>query len=83
MCLAVPMKLKSISPDGLTGEVEMSGATLEVGLELVPDARLGNYLLIHAGMAIELLEDEDAEKILETYEEYVMNMHQHSPDTNI
>ena len=40
-------------------------------MELVPDARIGNYLLVHAGMAIELLEDEDAEKILETYEEYV------------
>ena len=83
MCLAVPMKLKSISPDGLSGEVELSGATLDIGLELVPDARIGNYLLVHAGMAIELLEDEDAEKILETYEEYVVNMQQHSPDAII
>ena len=71
MCLAKPLKLIAIAPDSRSGTVDIGGDTLPVGLDLVPGAKTGDYVLVHAGMAIELLDIEDAESILETYERYV------------
>ena len=79
MCLAKPLKLIDIDHSSSTGIVDISGNTLTVGLDLVPDASIGNYVLIHAGMAIELLEDEDAVKILDSYENFVETDGQISP----
>ncbi len=71
MCLAQPMKLKEIDKDNHTGSVALSESSLTIGLELVPDAKPGDYVLVHAGMAIDILDDEDAEAILETIHEFV------------
>lgn len=71
MCLAVPLKLITIDSSYMTGTVALSGGTLDVGLQLVPDARVGDFVLIHAGMAIERLEPGDARDILEACEGYV------------
>jgi len=71
MCLAVPLKLIRIDTTTMTGTVELSGGTLEVGIDLIPEACPGDYVLIHAGMAIERLETDDARSILETYRDYV------------
>jgi hydrogenase expression/formation protein HypC len=65
------MKLKEINPDNHTGIVVLNESSLTIGLELVPEAQPGDYLLVHAGMAIDILDDEDAEAILETIEEFV------------
>jgi hydrogenase expression/formation protein HypC len=70
MCLAKPLKLATVSPDN-TGTIEIPGGSLTIGLDLVPDAKPGNYVLVHAGMAIELLDDSDAESILEDYKNFV------------
>ena len=80
MCLAVPMKLVSVSPDRATGEVAVGADTLVVGLDLVAGVAPGDYVLVHAGMAIESLEDEDAAAILESIEEYVETMDRVSPE---
>ncbi len=53
---------------------------LPIGLDLVPDAQPGDYVLVHAGMAIELLSDRDAASILEAYEEYVTTDEQLFPE---
>ena len=79
MCLAKPLKLIEIDADNSNGMIETGGGTLKVRLDLVPKARTGDYVLVHAGMAIELLEDEDAQAILESYENYVFNKDQFSP----
>lgn len=70
MCLAKPLKLTAIDPGGHQGRVSMSDGELTVGLLLVPEAKVGDFVLVHAGAAIEVLGREDAEAILDAYEEF-------------
>ncbi|HDN67660.1 MAG TPA: HypC/HybG/HupF family hydrogenase formation chaperone, partial [Firmicutes bacterium] len=51
MCLAIPMKV--IKVKGSQGIVELSGVEREVNLQLVEDVSVGDYILIHAGFAIQ------------------------------
>ena len=62
MCIAVPMKVVEIK--GNMGVVEHSGVQREVGLMLMDDAQLGDWVLIHAGFAISKLNQEEAEETL-------------------
>lgn len=55
MCLAVPMKL--IKNNGITGVVELGTIQKEIGLQLLEDVRVGDYLIIHAGYAIQKLDE--------------------------
>ncbi len=50
MCLAIPMRLIEI--DGAAGVAEVDGVTRQVRLDLLPEVALGDYILIHAGLAI-------------------------------
>lgn len=81
MCLAVPLLLIDVFPDRRTGTVSSGGLTREVGLDLVPDAGPGDYLLVHAGMAIEILEQETAGEILDTFRRYSELPDQLAPGT--
>jgi len=67
MCLAVPMKLVKI--EGNKGLVELSGVKKEISLTLLKDVEIGDYLIIHAGFAIEKLNEKEAKKTLEIWEE--------------
>lgn len=62
MCLAVPGELISIDehPDPLwrMGEVSFGGVLRQVSLACVPEARVGDQLLVHVGMALTVLEEE-------------------------
>ena len=62
MCLAVPGELVSIEehadPLWRTGEVRFGGVLRQVSLACVPEARLGDQLLVHVGMALTVLEPE-------------------------
>ena len=62
MCLAIPMRLIEI--DGVTAVAEVDGVTRAVRLDLLPEAVLGDYVLIHAGLAISRLDAENAEETL-------------------
>ena len=64
MCLAIPGKITEIREDSLA-TVDILGATREVALDLTPQAGLGDYVIVHAGFAIEVV---DAEYALETIE---------------
>ena len=70
MCLAVPIKLVEISADKSEGVVAMGASTMTIGLDLVPQASVGNFVLVHAGMAIEVIEQDEAEETLNAYREY-------------
>ncbi len=63
MCLAVPMKLSKIQ--GTRGLVEIGGVQREVGLELIENAQVGDYLIVHAGYAIEILDRTEAKHTIE------------------
>ncbi|MDO5117340.1 MAG: HypC/HybG/HupF family hydrogenase formation chaperone [Eggerthellaceae bacterium] len=64
MCLAIPGKITEIGEDSLA-TVDILGVTREVALDLTPQAQLGDYVLVHAGFAIEVV---DADYALETIE---------------
>ena len=67
MCLAMPMKIKNI--DGKSAECEAGGLTQKVRIDFVSDARPGDYLMVHAGFAIEKMTEKEALENLELLEE--------------
>ena len=66
MCLAIPMKIVKI--DGDSGIVETSGVRKAISLNLV-DAKVGDYVLVHAGVAIGKVEEREAEETMAMLEE--------------
>ncbi|NLX14953.1 MAG: HypC/HybG/HupF family hydrogenase formation chaperone [Phycisphaerales bacterium] len=70
MCLAVPGKILEIKQAdnapgvGATGMVDFQGSRMEVGLAFTPDARVGDWVLVHAGFALNVLDEAEA---LETW----------------
>lgn len=68
MCLAVPGKLLSISGDDpLTrmGRVSFGGIIKDVCLAYVPEAKVGDYVIVHVGFAISILDEEEASRVFE------------------
>ena len=62
MCLAIPMRLIEI--DGAAGVAEVDGVTRQVRLDLLPEVALGDYVLIHAGLAIARVDPDYAQETL-------------------
>ncbi len=68
MCLAVPGQVLNIEDDQLrTATVSFGGVTKSVSLALVPEAGVGDYVIVHVGFAISKLDEESARRTLETY----------------
>ena len=67
MCLAVPALIKSVDDKG--AEVEIGGIRRRVSLWLTPDAKVGDYVLLHTGYAISIIDQEEAEETLRLFEE--------------
>lgn len=72
MCIAVPGKV--IETDGRVGKVDVRGNFLEVAIA-VRGIKPGDYVLIHAGCAIEIVKKEQAEEILELLQEMEQLIH--------
>lgn len=66
--MAVPMRLVEIR-EGAQGVADLAGSRQVVDLSLVEDARLGDYLIVHAGFAIETLDQAEAEATLAMFRE--------------
>ncbi len=67
MCLAVPLKIISI--EGKMGIGELGGVKKKVSLMLLDKVRVGDYVLLHAGFAINRLETKEAEELLQLLRE--------------
>jgi hydrogenase expression/formation protein HypC len=67
MCLAIPALVKSI--DGDTAEVEIGGVVRRAGIMLTPEVKQGDYILLHTGYAISIIDKDDALKTLEMLNE--------------
>ena len=68
MCLAVPGKIESVTgedPLMRTARVNFGGVIKEVSLAYVPDAAVGDYVIVHVGFALNKLDEQDALKVLE------------------
>jgi len=66
MCLAIPGKVieidATVSP--IMGKVSFGGIKKEVCLELVPEVQVGNYVIVHVGFAISMMDEEEAQETL-------------------
>lgn len=62
MCLAIPMQIVRI--DGAVALVEEAGVTREVRIDFLPDVQAGDYVLVHAGVAIERIDEDEAAETL-------------------
>ncbi|MBC8386908.1 MAG: HypC/HybG/HupF family hydrogenase formation chaperone [Actinobacteria bacterium] len=58
MCLAIPAKIIKINKN--IAEVESLGVKKEIDISLTPGARVGNFVIVHAGFAIQVIDEEDA-----------------------
>lgn len=68
MCLAVPMIIRELRGDG-TAVAELDGVPSDVNILLVPDVKVGTYVVVHAGFAIERMNKHEADAILEVFKE--------------
>lgn len=81
MCLAVPGKILDIAGDDpmlKTGRVSFSGIIKEISLAFVPEAVVGDYVLVHAGFAINRIDESEAAKVFEYLRE--MNESENGPE---
>jgi hydrogenase expression/formation protein HypC len=67
MCLAVPVRVVSI--EGNEAEVEISGVRRRVSIMLTPEAKVGDYVLLHTGYAINVINEAEAQETLKILEE--------------
>jgi len=68
MCLAVPGRIESIEGDDpifRTGKVNFGGVVKEVNLSYVPEAKVGDYVMVHVGFAISIVDEQEARQIFE------------------
>jgi hydrogenase expression/formation protein HypC len=68
MCLAIPMKIAELRADG-TGVVDLDGSRREANFSLITDPRQGDYVIVHAGFAIEKLDEKEANEQLALFAE--------------
>lgn len=64
MCLAIPAQISEINEDHMA-IVDILGVTRECSLDLTPEAQIGDFVLVHAGFAIEVVSEEYAEETLD------------------
>lgn len=64
MCLAIPAKVTSIEEHRMAS-VDIMGVTRKVSLDLVPEAEVGDHVLVHAGFALQVVDEEFANETLE------------------
>ena len=67
MCLAVPVRVVSIEGNG--AEVEVGGVKCRVNIMLTPDVKVGDYVLLHTGYAISIVDEKEAEETLKLFEQ--------------
>jgi len=67
MCLAIPVRVDSIEEN--TALIEFGGVRRPVDLRLLENVQVGDYVLVHAGFAIQRLDEEEARKTLELFRE--------------
>ena len=67
MCLAVPVKVIAI--DGMEADVDIGGVERRVSIMLTPEGKVGDYVLLHTGYAINVIDEQRAKETLELFEE--------------
>jgi hydrogenase expression/formation protein HypC len=68
MCLAIPAQVKSLGENNMA-EVDIMGVSRHISLDVVSDAKEGDWVLVHAGFAIQIVDEEYANETLEILKE--------------
>ena len=68
MCLSIPAKVESI--DGEMAQVSVGGARYNASLQLLDDVKIGDFILLHTGFAIQRISPEEAEETLKLFNEF-------------
>jgi hydrogenase expression/formation protein HypC len=69
MCLALPMRITAV--DGTLATIATAGLEQRTSLMLVPEAKVGDYVLVHAGFAISVMDEADANETLALLREII------------
>ncbi len=71
MCLAVPGKIIEINDNSnpRMGKVSFSGIVRDVCLEWVPEAKIGDYVIVHVGFALSIIDEKEAKETLELFKQ--------------
>lgn len=72
MCLAIPGKIISIEGDEpleKIGKISFGGVIKKVSLAYVPEAQIGNYVIVHVGFALNIIDEDEAQQTLADLEE--------------
>ncbi len=67
MCVAIPARVKSI--EGVTAEVDIGGVCRKISLQLTPQVKTDDYVLVHAGFAIHVIDEQEAQETMRLFEE--------------
>jgi len=67
MCLAVPARILSVN--GHEAEIDVGGVRRRISVVLTPEARVGQYVIVHTGFAISILDEEEAQETLRLFQE--------------
>jgi hydrogenase expression/formation protein HypC len=69
MCLAIPARVVAVAEDGATAVVDFGGVRKSVSIALVPDAGVGDYVIVHVGHAIGKVDEDEARRTLALFAE--------------
>ncbi|MEW6188727.1 MAG: HypC/HybG/HupF family hydrogenase formation chaperone [Actinomycetota bacterium] len=69
MCLGIPAKIVKIDERQIA-EIEIGGIIRKASLQLVPEAKVGDYVIAHAGFAIQILDEKEAQETLKLLEAF-------------
>lgn len=69
MCLAIPAKITEFESGGLA-TVDVLGVTRQISLDLTPQAQIGEYVLVHAGFAIEVVDEQYAQETIDLIRQF-------------
>jgi len=67
MCVAIPARVKSI--EGLTADVEVGGVSRRISVQLTPEVQRDDYVLVHAGFAIHVIDEQEARETMKLFAE--------------
>ncbi|MEE0705190.1 MAG: HypC/HybG/HupF family hydrogenase formation chaperone [Adlercreutzia sp.] len=69
MCLAIPAKVAKLE-EGNLAMVDILGVTREISVDLTPQAQVGDYVLVHAGFAIEVVDEQFAQETIDLIKQF-------------
>ncbi len=69
MCLAIPARIAQLQSDGLA-DVDILGVSRQISIDLTPQAQPGDYVLVHAGFAIEVVDEQFAQETIDLIRQF-------------